>query len=284
MPTRRGGPLGESLELHLRREAAVAVRLARLRQPRPDRQVCPSRSLRPRPGSSTRTRWRRSPSTCCRPRPTRRTRPSTRTSPVAATSSSTTRTGSGSRPRPTTSTSSRQGDDGHALELQRDYDLTSVLDEDSERITSALPDFDGLIWFVSKANGKVGTLDPKTGELKVLELGEEIENSFAIGENGVYIVSDKRMYRFEANDNGKPRIVWKKPLRELRDRQAEPGQRRLGHDADDHGQRLRRDHRQRRPEDERRRLPDRRQAARREARGLPRCRSSRRARAPPRTR
>jgi hypothetical protein len=98
--------------------------------------------------------------------------------------------------------------DGTSLTLKRDYDLTGVLDESTERITSALPDFDGLIWFVSKANGKVGTLDPKTGKLKVKTLGEEIENSFAVGEDGVYIVSDKRMYRFKANANGKPRIVW----------------------------------------------------------------------------
>ena len=39
-----------------------------------------------------------------------------------------------------------------------DYDLTSVLEPD-ERISSALPDFRGRIWFVSKKNGKVG--DPQ---------------------------------------------------------------------------------------------------------------------------
>jgi len=103
-----------------------------------------------------------------------------------------------------------QSDDGSAFELRRDYDLTSVLDESSERITSALPDFDGLIWFVSKASGKVGTLDRRTGELRVKKLGEEIENSFAIGEDGAYIVSDERMYRFKANRNNRPRIVWEK--------------------------------------------------------------------------
>ena len=103
-----------------------------------------------------------------------------------------------------------QSDDGSELELRRDYDLTSVLDEGTERITSALPDFDGLIWFVSKASGKVGTLDRKTGALKVKKLGEEIENSFTVGDDGVYIVSDKRMYRFKANDNDRPRIVWQK--------------------------------------------------------------------------
>ena len=98
---------------------------------------------------------------------------------------------------------------GTQLVLKRDYDLTSVLDAASERITSALPDLDGLIWFVSKQNGKVGTLDPKTGEIRVKRVGEEIENSFAVAAGGVYIVSDKRMYRFKANDNGKPKIVWK---------------------------------------------------------------------------
>ena len=103
-----------------------------------------------------------------------------------------------------------QSEDGSELELRRDYDLTPVLEEDTERITSALPDFSGRIWFVSKVSGKVGTLNRKTGELKVKRLGEEIENSFAVGSDGVYIVSDKRMYRFKANRKGRPRIVWRK--------------------------------------------------------------------------
>ncbi len=101
-----------------------------------------------------------------------------------------------------------EGADGKTLTVQHDYDLTSVLDTATERITSALPDFHGLIWFVSKAHGKVGTLNPKTGAIKVRRTGEEIENSFAVGRAGVYIVSDKRMYRFEANRKGRPKIVW----------------------------------------------------------------------------
>ncbi len=97
---------------------------------------------------------------------------------------------------------------GQSFELRHDYDLTSVLDPASERITSALPDFSGLVWFVTKQNGKVGTLDPNTGSIRVLRLDEEIENSFAIDGRNAYIVSDKRMYRFEAKHNGTPRIVW----------------------------------------------------------------------------
>jgi hypothetical protein len=102
-----------------------------------------------------------------------------------------------------------QSDDGQSLVKRRDFDLTGVLDESTERISSALPDFSGRIWFVSKKNGKVGTIDRKTGAIKVKRIGEEIENSFAVGRHGVYIVSDKRMYRFEATRKGRPVIVWK---------------------------------------------------------------------------
>jgi hypothetical protein len=100
--------------------------------------------------------------------------------------------------------------DGTDFELLRDYDLTSVLDTATERISSTLPDFDGRIWFVTKANGKVGTIDRKTGALKVTELGEQIQNSFAVDERGVYIVTEKRMYRFRANSNDKPKVIWRK--------------------------------------------------------------------------
>jgi hypothetical protein len=101
-----------------------------------------------------------------------------------------------------------EGPDGNTLTLESDYDMTSVLEPGTERITSALPDFNGLLWFVSKQNGKVGTLDTKTGAIKVKTMNEEIENSFAIGEDGVYIVSDKRMYRFKASKSGMPKVVW----------------------------------------------------------------------------
>ncbi|MCB0876312.1 MAG: hypothetical protein R2718_05050 [Solirubrobacterales bacterium] len=106
------------------------------------------------------------------------------------------------------------GSDGDTLTIERDYDLTGALDEDTERITSALPDYDGLIWFVSKQNAKIGTLDPKTGEIKKIRLDgdEEIENSFSVASDGVYVVSNKRMYRLKARNStrqeNRPRIVW----------------------------------------------------------------------------
>jgi hypothetical protein len=102
-----------------------------------------------------------------------------------------------------------QTDDRLGLELRRDYDLTTVADPATAGIISALPDFKRRIWFATKQGGKVATLDPKTGRLQVKRLGEEIANSFAVGEDGVYIVTTKAMYRFKAGDSGRPRIVWR---------------------------------------------------------------------------
>jgi hypothetical protein len=98
--------------------------------------------------------------------------------------------------------------DGRAITKLDDYDLTSVLESD-ERITSALPDFQGRMWFVSKRNGKVGILDTHTRKVQAIRLGEDIQNSFAVGRTGVYIVSSKRMYRFHAGPDGKPVVDWK---------------------------------------------------------------------------
>jgi hypothetical protein len=88
-----------------------------------------------------------------------------------------------------------------------DYDLTRDLKPDQE-LTSALPDFGGHIWFVSKLGGVVGVLDPHTGRVRVTHADSEIENSFAVGRDGVYIVSERSMYRFGLGRNGRPVVVW----------------------------------------------------------------------------
>jgi hypothetical protein len=99
-------------------------------------------------------------------------------------------------------------DSGRSFRKVADYDLTEAVVGD-ERITSALPDFRGRIWFVTKANGKVGVLNTRTGGIRVMRTGEEIENSFTVDRNAIYIVSDKHMYRFSARRDGRPRVDWK---------------------------------------------------------------------------
>jgi hypothetical protein len=97
--------------------------------------------------------------------------------------------------------------------LVSDYDLSRVLSA-GEKITSALPDSHGLLWFVARSDGVVGTLSFRTRAIHVMRVGRgadgEIENSFAVDPvgGGVYIASNRRLYRFVAGRGGAPRVVW----------------------------------------------------------------------------
>ncbi|MCD6640188.1 MAG: PQQ-binding-like beta-propeller repeat protein [Nocardioides sp.] len=89
-------------------------------------------------------------------------------------------------------------------------------------LIALLPDWSGRIWWLSQ-HGLVGTIEPRTGDVEVHDLKEEIWNSFAVDESGgVYVVSDTALHRLEAGAGGRPRVVW----RTAYDRGAErkPGQ------------------------------------------------------------
>ncbi len=87
------------------------------------------------------------------------------------------------------------------------YDPTPCLQPD-ERMPSTLPDAQGRYWFVGRSKGTVGVLDTKTGTCGSIVLNEEIENSFAVAGDGVYVVSDKAMYKFTAGADLKPKTSW----------------------------------------------------------------------------
>ncbi|MFF2557859.1 hypothetical protein ACFVUS_43170 [Nocardia sp. NPDC058058] len=97
--------------------------------------------------------------------------------------------------------------------LEHDYDLTGAL-RPGETLNSVLPDSHGLLWFVTKTNGVVGTLNTETGAIQVIRLGDgadgEIENSFAVGNDGdVYIATNREMLRFDAGPGGSPEVTWR---------------------------------------------------------------------------
>lgn len=76
-------------------------------------------------------------------------------------------------------------------------------------VSAVMPDWDGNYWWVSRF-GVVGVVDRLTGGVQTLQLeGEEIQNSFATAADGVYIVSDHAMYRFEAGPSGAPQYTWR---------------------------------------------------------------------------
>lgn len=92
--------------------------------------------------------------------------------------------------------------------VTRDYDVSGVVGA-SDGIISVLPDWKGRLWFVTRG-GTVGTVERTSGAVRTLRLGEGVSNSFAVDEKGgVFIVSDRALYRFGPNRDGGPRVVWR---------------------------------------------------------------------------
>lgn len=105
-----------------------------------------------------------------------------------------------------------RGAERDRLTLVKDHDLSGLL-RDGEVLNSGLPGSDGLLWFVTKTNGGVGTLDLATGRARMVRLGSgsdgQIENSLAVGMHGeAYVATNRRMYRFAHDADGRPRVVW----------------------------------------------------------------------------
>jgi hypothetical protein len=97
---------------------------------------------------------------------------------------------------------------GPGFTTVRDFDLSQEV-ESNDGIISVLPDWQGRLWFVTR-RGTVGTIDRATGQVRLTKLGEGISNSFAVDETGgVFIVSDKALYRFDAAPNGAPSSTWR---------------------------------------------------------------------------
>jgi hypothetical protein len=100
---------------------------------------------------------------------------------------------------------------GPQLLLDRQYDVSSQVG--SSVILSVLPDWGGRLWFVT-TSGVVGVVDPRSGRTSATQLphGETIGNSIAVDETGgVFVVSDRALYRFDGLRGGVPHVTWRKP-------------------------------------------------------------------------
>lgn len=92
--------------------------------------------------------------------------------------------------------------------VEKEWDISNSLPEGSY-ITDAIPDFEGNIWFVTRP-GEVGYIDITDDSVHILKLeNEEIQNTLAICADGIYIVSDFAMYRFEIGEDGTPVYTWR---------------------------------------------------------------------------
>jgi hypothetical protein len=94
------------------------------------------------------------------------------------------------------------------FELVADHDLTHVLPR-GDAIISVLPDWQGRIWFAS-VEGRVGWIKRRGSDVRMVELGEGITNSFAVDESGgVFVVTDAALYRLQAG-RGEVEVAWRR--------------------------------------------------------------------------
>ena len=94
--------------------------------------------------------------------------------------------------------------------VEKEWEVGLYLPEGAY-LTDAIPDYDGNIWFVTRP-GQVGYVEPESGDVYVMTLeNEEIQNTLAICADGVYIVSDYAMYRFEIGEDKLPVYTWRTP-------------------------------------------------------------------------
>lgn len=103
--------------------------------------------------------------------------------------------------------------DARTLEPIDSFDVSASL-QSGEGITSVVPDWSGLLWFVGR-EGTIGLLDPATRDARSLLAGPgdtavDIENSFAVTDQGAYVVTGAELLRVVAID-GAPVIEWRVP-------------------------------------------------------------------------
>ncbi len=78
-----------------------------------------------------------------------------------------------------------------------------------DKITTVMPDHQGRYWWTTR-NGRLGTLDPNTGKVAVIQLkNEEIQNALAMDSRAVYVLSDHAQYAFTAGAAGRPMQLWR---------------------------------------------------------------------------
>jgi hypothetical protein len=104
-----------------------------------------------------------------------------------------------------------EGDDALQWQVAESYDLSGVLAE-GINIHDVIPDWEGNLWFVSSC-GLLGYRNKDNGEFHTYQLpaeGEQIQNSFGVDEEGVYVVSTDALYQFKINaDSGELYYTWR---------------------------------------------------------------------------
>lgn len=107
------------------------------------------------------------------------------------------------------------------FEKTRVYDLSGDI-ASGDCVVATMPDWSGRIFFATQA-GLVGDVDPVSGAIHTLDLGEGIYNSMAGDETGaIYVVTTAHLFAVESGADGTPTVRWSEAYD--RGSQQKPGQ------------------------------------------------------------
>src|SRR5690606_33654718 len=98
--------------------------------------------------------------------------------------------------------------DGEAdLTVGQSWDLDKLVGE-GDCLVRAMADWSGRIWWASYG-GRVGMIDTVAGSAKVLELEARITQPFSVDESGVFLTTDRALYRLVVDERGAAAISWR---------------------------------------------------------------------------
>lgn len=100
------------------------------------------------------------------------------------------------------------------FQLVREYDLSAhvvpMAWPHQDSVAWVLPDWSGVYYWYATTAGIVGTIEVDSGQVHARRLdGEIIENSFAVAHDGVYIITDRALYRFTVDAAGQIVTEWR---------------------------------------------------------------------------
>lgn len=94
-----------------------------------------------------------------------------------------------------------------ALITDESHDLSEVVPAE-DCLIALMPDWEGRIWFVTQ-QGRAGFVPAEGGTPEVIDLDEQIANSFAVGEDGgVHVVTVEALYKLGVAA-GRPQVTWR---------------------------------------------------------------------------
>jgi hypothetical protein len=105
----------------------------------------------------------------------------------------------------------RETEDGPRFQLDESIDVREALERPDgtlDKVTAVLPDYTGNYWF-STRYGRVGVVDAKRAVRVHVLPDEQLQNAFSVAVDGVYVVSDHALYRFQLAADGAPEVLWR---------------------------------------------------------------------------